>query len=546
MSFHLDRVTRVPVTLSRAFVEGTILASAVRAGSGGATGGGAAGADGAGVDTKQRERVFPVVQRRPVALDALDTRAVGAVVCTQRANAYSGTNAGGSGDAARSQKSDRRIPMPRAESMESKAPPPLESMHETSSLCRGAATRGKATCNSMFNRVVRKPIILPEPSPGMYGNIIDTDHPAPPTGAGRHSRPLLTTAAPLSSPPRRGGSGNNNLTASRRRRRSSDPHNYVSGPPTPVMAATLGRRSRRLYLPPFYKLNSIILEHEHVIVALLDRNEDFCSAIARERGGPVEVDERAVLKQIYLSETSDERLREAALSERRAHEKVGHHQFICSCLRAFISPRGDLCMLLRYAPGGDLLQRIRKSAGDLGLAQVRLYFSQILQGIHHIHEKRVAHRDIKPENIVISHDGTMMITDFGLAARQCGWASGSGANTCCGTLQYMAPELACRRAHGMAVDMWSLGILLFEMLVGRSPFEYGGVSDKPFYIINVLRQPVDAWDHALFALPEETRGSDGGGGGGSSNLDDLLQRLLQPDPARRMTAAAALRHPFLA
>lgn len=530
MSFHLDRVTRVPVTLSRAFVEGTILASAVRGGGSADAG----GASGAGVDTKQRERMFPVVQRQPVALDA--------VACTQRAqraNANAGTNTGGSGDAARAQKPDRRTPMARAEIMESKTPPPPKSAHE-----KPSGTRGTATCNSLFNRVVRKPIMLPEPSPDIYGNIMDTDHPAPPTGARHHSRPPPTTATPPSSPPLRGGSGNNSLTASRRRRRSSDPHNCVSGPSTPVMAATLGRRRRRLDLPPSYKLNSIILEHEHVIVALLDCDKEFCGAIAHEPGSPVQVDERAVLKQIYLSETSDERLREAALSERRAHEKVGHHQFICSCLRAFISPRGDLCMLLRYAPGGNLLQQIRKRGGGLGLTQVRLYFSQILQGIHHIHEKRVAHRDIKPENIVISHDGTMMITDFGLAARQCGWACGSGANTCCGTLQYMAPELACRRAHGMAVDMWSLGILLFEMLVGRSPFQHCGISDKPFYIINVLRQPVDAWNHALFALPEETRGS--GGGGGGSNLDDLLKRLLQPDPARRMTAAAALRHPFLA
>ena len=158
------------------------------------------------------------------------------------------------------------------------------------------------------------------------------------------------------------------------------------------------------------------------------------------------------------------------------------------------------------------------------------------------HDQGVLHRDIKPENVVISHNDTMMITDFGLAARGCGWTSGSGAGTCCGTLQYMAPELACRQPHGMAVDMWSLGILLFEMLVGRSPFQHSGVADKPFHIISVLRQPANTWNHALFALPAEIR-ADGSGCG--DRLDDLLKRLLHPDPSLRMTAADALRHPFL-
>lgn len=197
-------------------------------------------------------------------------------------------------------------------------------------------------------------------------------------------------------------------------------------------------------------------------------------------------------------------------------------------------------MLLRYAPGGNLLQLIRSSDGGLDVAQVRLYFRQILQGVRHIHEKRVAHRDIKPENIVISHDGSMMITDFGLAARGCGWISGSGAETCCGTLQYMAPEMALRRAHGTSVDMWSVGVLLFEMLVGHSPFQHCNLSEKPFRIISVLRRSVDEWDHTLFELPEEKRNA-----GGSNHLEDILRRLLQPDPARRLTAADALRHPFL-
>lgn len=152
----------------------------------------------------------------------------------------------------------------------------------------------------------------------------------------------------------------------------------------------------------------------------------------------------------------DRRVQSSALSERRAHEKVGHHPFICSCLAAYATDGGDLCLLLKYCRGGNLLERIRKEGG-LPIQSVRILFAQIISAISHCHEKGVAHRDIKPENIMLTDPrststrgdgrfnntknntntnninqnqnsggfGKIALSDFGLASRKCSWTKGS-------------------------------------------------------------------------------------------------------------------------
>lgn len=294
-------------------------------------------------------------------------------------------------------------------------------------------------------------------------------------------------------------------------------------------------RLRQLDLPALYNLNRIILNHAHVTVALLDRDGGGSSTGGKDvRNGN---GNKAVLKEIYLSETNDVRLRNAALCERIAHQKVGHHKNICSCMSAYITPKGDMCMLLRYAPGGNVLQLIRNSKEGFGIEQVKQYVAQILKGLNHIHNKRVAHRDIKPENLVISEDGEIMITDFGLAARGCSWAAGGDGSTCCGTPIYMSPEIASQQIHGLSTDMWSLGVLLFEMLVGKPPYNKANFTCKPIQIISKLRTPIESWDYDFYRLPPRFRDY--------GHLDDFLRRLLQPKPELRITAAGALRHPFM-
>jgi serine/threonine protein kinase len=86
--------------------------------------------------------------------------------------------------------------------------------------------------------------------------------------------------------------------------------------------------------------------------------------------------------------------------------------------------------------------------------------------IDYCHSKHIIHRDIKPENILVGLNGELKLADFGWAVHAM-----SKRNTICGTLDYLAPEMVEGREHDAGVDVWGLGVLLYEMLVGSAPFE---------------------------------------------------------------------------
>ena len=85
-----------------------------------------------------------------------------------------------------------------------------------------------------------------------------------------------------------------------------------------------------------------------------------------------------------------------------------------------------------------------------------------------MHEKDVIYRDLKPENVLIDQDGYAKITDFGLSKENI--ADNSSTMSFCGTPEYLAPEVLARKGHGKAVDWWSLGAIVYEMLTGLPPF----------------------------------------------------------------------------
>ena len=89
--------------------------------------------------------------------------------------------------------------------------------------------------------------------------------------------------------------------------------------------------------------------------------------------------------------------------------------------------------------------------------------------MHHLHSLDIAYRDVKLENILMDKDGHVHLTDFGLSKEGVHDAT-AGAETFCGTAEYVAPELLQHKAYGKAADWWSFGILIYEMIVGRTPF----------------------------------------------------------------------------
>ncbi|KIH64831.1 kinase domain protein [Ancylostoma duodenale] len=108
---------------------------------------------------------------------------------------------------------------------------------------------------------------------------------------------------------------------------------------------------------------------------------------------------------------------------------------------------------------------------------VRFYSMEIIVALQHIHSKNIVLRDLKPENLLLSEDGHVKIADFGLAKVLKG-----KTYTICGTPEFMAPELISRKGYGMDVDWWSLGVLLFELITGRTPFS-GDTQEDTFEAI---------------------------------------------------------------
>ena len=95
----------------------------------------------------------------------------------------------------------------------------------------------------------------------------------------------------------------------------------------------------------------------------------------------------------------------------------------------------------------------------------RRYIRDVTSALHHMHARHVIHRDIKPENILVAEDGTLKIADFGWAVHAP--PPNSTRYTLCGTPEYLAPEMLGGTGHTVAVDLWALGILMYELLVGR-------------------------------------------------------------------------------
>jgi len=185
------------------------------------------------------------------------------------------------------------------------------------------------------------------------------------------------------------------------------------------------------------------------------------------------------------------------------------HNFIVHLHFAFQTDR-KLFMLLDYCSGGELFFHLGK-AGRFTESRARFYASEIVLALEYLHSENVIYRDLKPENILLDDQGHVKLTDFGLSKTNI--VGNQTTHSFCGTPEYLAPEILRRNGHGKPADWWSLGALMFEMLLGMPPF-YSRDRDRLF----------DKILHAELRFPNYF----------SKNSQSILRALMERNPRKRL------------
>ncbi|KAL8732030.1 MAG: hypothetical protein Q9166_002982 [cf. Caloplaca sp. 2 TL-2023] len=226
------------------------------------------------------------------------------------------------------------------------------------------------------------------------------------------------------------------------------------------------------------------------------------------------------LKVLHKSELQQGKVEKQVRREIEIHSNLRHPNIIRFYGHFHDSKR--VFLILEFAGKGELYKQLRRE-NRFPEWKAAQYIAQMAAALKYLHKKHVMHRDIKPENILVGIHGEIKISDFGWSVH----APNNRRNTMCGTLDYLPPEMikpgSQDNYYNEKVDLWSLGVLAYEFLVGEAPFEDTPVMTQRKIARGEMTVP-------SFVSPE---------------AKNLILRLLVLDPEKRITLEEVQQHPWI-
>ncbi|XP_077579775.1 serine/threonine-protein kinase N2-like isoform X1 [Stigmatopora nigra] len=203
---------------------------------------------------------------------------------------------------------------------------------------------------------------------------------------------------------------------------------------------------------------------------------------------------------------------DSLMCEKRIFETVNsvRHPFLVNLFACF-QTREHVCFVMEYAAGGDLMMHIH--ADVFSEPRATFYAACVVLGLQYLHDHKIVYRDLKLDNLLLDTEGYVKIADFGLCKEGMGFRDRT--STFCGTPEFLAPEVLTETSYTRAVDWWGLGVLIFEMLVGESPFPGDDEEEVFDSIVN------DEVRYPRFL---------------STEAISIMRRLLRRSPERRLGA----------
>uniref|UniRef100_A0A8C7ZG49 Protein kinase C n=1 Tax=Oryzias sinensis TaxID=183150 RepID=A0A8C7ZG49_9TELE len=211
---------------------------------------------------------------------------------------------------------------------------------------------------------------------------------------------------------------------------------------------------------------------------------------------------------------------ECTMVEKRVLALAWDNPFLTHLYSTFQS-KEHLFFVMEYLNGGDLMFHIQDK-GRFDINRATFYAAEIVVGLNFLHSRGIVYRDLKLDNIMLDSDGHIKLADFGMCRENV--SQENRASTFCGTPDYIAPEILLGQKYTFSVDWWSFGVLVYEMLIGQSPFQ-GDDEDELFEAIRTDTPHYPRW------ITKDSK--------------NLLEQLFMKDPITRMSVVGNIRlHSF--